>query len=147
MLGFLLGIARLSKNFLIAKVAEVYVEVIRNLPLLFQIMFWYLAVLATLPTPRQSYSFFGLAFANNRGLVLPEAIFNEGSGAVGIAFLAALALALIVRYWARWRQMRTGQIFPTGRVALALILGLPLIVYLLLGAPRALDLRPTQPVT
>src|SRR5438477_358894 len=98
------------------------------------------ANLATQRTPRQSYSFFGLAFANNRGLVLPEAIFNEGSGAVGIAFLAALALALIVRYWARWRQMRTGQIFPTGRVALALILGLPLIVYLLLGAPIRFDL-------
>jgi general L-amino acid transport system permease protein len=139
-LGFLVGVARLSKNWLIAKVAEVYVEVIRNLPLLFQILFWYLAVLSTLPSPRQSFSFFGLAFANNRGLVVPEPIFNEGSGAVGIAFLAGLALAVIVRYWARARQMRTGQIFPAGRAALALILGLPLLVYLLLGAPIRFDL-------
>jgi len=118
-LGFLVGVARLSKNWLIAKVAEVYVEVIRNLPLLFQILFWYLAVLSNLPSPRQSFSFFGLAFVNNRGLVVPEPIFNEGSGAVGIAFLAGLALAVIVRYWARARQMRTGQIFPAGRAALA----------------------------
>ena len=139
-LGFVLGIARLSKNWLIAKVAEVYVEVIRNLPLLFQILFWYLAVLATLPTPRQSYSFFGLAFINNRGLVVPEPIFNEGSAAVGIAFLAGIVLAFALRYWARWRQMRTGQIFPTIRAALALIIGLPLLVYLVLGAPIRFDM-------
>lgn len=139
-LGFLVGIARLSKNWLIAKIAEVYVEVIRNLPLLFQILFWYLAVLATLPGPRQSFSFFGLAFANNRGLVMPEPIFNEGSGAVGIAFLAGLVIAVIVRYWARARQMRTGRIFPMGRTALALILGLPLLVYLVLGAPIRFEL-------
>jgi general L-amino acid transport system permease protein len=139
-IGFLVGVARLSKNWLIAKVAEVYVEVIRNLPLLFQILFWYLAVLATLPPPRQSFSFFGLAFANNRGLVVPEPIFNEGSGAVGIAFLAGLALALIARYWARTRQMRTGQVFPMARTALALILGLPLVVYLVLGVPIRFDL-------
>ena len=139
-LGFLVGIARLSKNWLIAKIAEVYVEVIRNEPLLFQILFWYLAVLATLPGPRQSLSFFGLAFVNNRGLVVPEPIFNDGSGAVGIAFLAGLVIAVIVRYWARVRQMRTGQIFPTGRTALALIIGLPLIVYLVLGAPIRFDL-------
>jgi general L-amino acid transport system permease protein len=138
--GFLLGIARLSKNWLIAKIAEVYVEVIRNLPLLFQIMFWYLAVLATLPTPRDSFSFFGITFVNNRGLVVPEPIFNEGSGAVGIAFLAGLVLAVSVRYWARWRQLRTGQIFPTGRTAFALILGLPLLVYLVLGAPIRFEL-------
>jgi len=138
--GFLLGIARLSKNWLIAKIAEVYVEVIRNLPLLFQIMFWYLAVLATLPTPRGSFSFFGLAFVNNRGLVVPEPVFNEGSGTVGIAFLAGVVLAVIVRYWARWHQMRTGQIFPTGRTALALILGLPLLAYLILGAPIRFEL-------
>ena len=139
-LGFLVGVARLSKNWLIAKVAEVYVEVIRNLPLLFQILFWYLAVLSNLPSPRQSFSFFGLAFVNNRGLVVPEPIFNEGSGAVGIAFLAGLALAVIVRYWARARQMRTGQIFPAGRAALALIFVLPLLVYLVLGAPIRFDL-------
>jgi general L-amino acid transport system permease protein len=139
-LGFLVGIARLSKNWLIAKLAEVYVETIRNIPLLFQILFWYLAVLATLPPPRQSFSFFGLAFANNRGLVVPEPIFNDGSGAVGITFLVGLVLALIVRYWARARQMRTGQIFPMGRTALALIFGLPFLVYLVLGAPIRFDL-------
>ncbi|HLL28820.1 MAG TPA: amino acid ABC transporter permease [Xanthobacteraceae bacterium] len=139
-LGFLIGIARLSKNWLLAKLAAVYVEVIRNQPLLFQILFWYLAVLATLPPPRQSFSFLGLVFANNRGLVVPEPIFNEGSGTVGIAFLVGLVAAIVIRYWARARQMRTGQVFPTGRVALALIFGLPLLTYIVLGAPIRFDL-------
>ncbi len=134
-LGFLIGIARLSKNWLLSKVAEVYVEVIRNLPLLFQILFWYLAVLSSLPAPRQSVSFFGLAFFNNRGAVVPEPVFSEGSGAVGIAFLTGIVLAYLVRLWARRRQMQTGQIFPTGRVALALIFGLPLLVFIVKGAP------------
>jgi general L-amino acid transport system permease protein len=139
-LGFLVGIARLSKNWLLARLAEVYVEVIRNLPLLFQILFWYLAVLASLPTPRQSFSFFGIAFVNNRGLVIPEPILSEGSGAVGVAFLIGIALAIIIRVWAHRRQMRTGQIFPMGRTALALVLGLPLAVYLALGAPIRFEL-------
>jgi len=134
-LGFLVGIARLSKNWLLSKVAEVYVEVIRNLPLLFQILFWYLAVLASLPSPRQSVSFFGLAFFNNRGAVVPEPVFGEGSGVVGIALLAGIVLTLIVRFWARRRQMQTGQIFPLGRLALALIVGLPLVAFIIESAP------------
>ena len=139
-LGILVGIARLSKNWLLAKLAEVYVEVIRNIPLLFQILFWYLAVLATLPPPRQSLSFFGLVFVNNRGLVVPEPIFGGGSGAVGIALVAGIILAALVRHCARARQMRTGAHFPTVRVALALILGLPLLVYLAAGAPIRFEL-------
>jgi general L-amino acid transport system permease protein len=134
-LGFLIGIARLSKNWLLSKVAEVYVEVIRNLPLLFQILFWYLAVLASLPSPRQSVSFFGLAFFNNRGAVVPEPVFGDGSGVVSIAFLVGIVLTFLVRFWARRRQMQTGQIFLTGRVGLGLIFGLPLLVFIIKGAP------------
>jgi len=139
-LGFLVGIARLSKNWLVAKLAEVYVETIRNIPLLFQILFWYLAVLATLPPPRQSLSLFGLVFVNNRGVVVPEPVFGEGSGTVGIVFLAGIALAIAIRHWAHARQMRTGAHFPTARIALALVLSLPLIVYLALGAPIRFEL-------
>src|SRR6266508_2898288 len=73
-LGFAIGIARLSSNWLVARLAGIYVELIRNLPLLFQILFWYLAVLGTLPGPRQSISIFGEVYLNNRGVILPEPI-------------------------------------------------------------------------
>src|SRR5499426_4587003 len=81
-LGFFIGIARLSRNWLLARLAEGYVELIRNLPLLFQILFWYLAVLGTLPGPRQSISVLGEAFINNRGLFIPRPIFGDGSAVV-----------------------------------------------------------------
>jgi general L-amino acid transport system permease protein len=139
-LGFLLGIARLSKNFLLSKLAEIYIEIIRNLPLLLQSLFWYLAVLTSLPGPRQSLSFFGLAFLNSRGVILPEPDFSAGSGAVSIALLAGIALAFAVRYWARRRQRQTGQIFPVGWTALALIVGVPLAIFLIEGAPISFTL-------
>lgn len=143
-LGFLLGIARLSKNFLLSRLAEVYIEVIRNLPLLLQILFWYLAVLTSLPGPRQSLSFFGFAFLNSRGIILPELVFGAGSAAVGIALIAGVVLTFLVRYWARRRQMRTGRTFSMAWTALALILGLPLavfvVMFVVMGAPLSLAL-------
>src|SRR6267378_2284107 len=79
LLGFTVGIGRLSSNWLVARIAGGYVEVIRNLPLLFQILFWYLAVLGTLPGPRQSLSLFGEVFINNRGILVPRPVFGAGS--------------------------------------------------------------------
>src|SRR6202040_836792 len=97
-LGFVIGIARLSPNWLFARLAGGYVELIRNLPLLFQILFWYLAVLGTLPGPRQSLSFFGEVFLNNRGLVVPAFRPAEGFvyviAALGLALLATIVLGL-----------------------------------------------------
>lgn len=138
-IGFLVGIARLSQNWLLSKLAEVYVEVIRNLPLLFQILFWYLGVLAAMPSARQSLSFFGLAYFNNRGVVLAKPIFNDGSGIVGLAAIAGIALALAVHSWAYRRQLKTGRPFPTLKMALALILGLPLLAYLAMGMPVSME--------
>jgi general L-amino acid transport system permease protein len=138
-IGFMVGISRLSKNWLLSKIAEVYVEVIRNLPLLFQILFWYLGVLAAMPAARQSISLFGLGYVNNRGVVLVRPIFNEGSGVVGLALLAGIVLAVLVRWWAHRRQMQTGQPFPVIKTGLALIFGLPLIAFLLMGAPISIE--------
>src|SRR3954465_13737907 len=90
-LGFIIGIARLSPNWLLARLAGGYVELIRNLPLLFQILFWYLAVLGRLPLPRQSYSLFGEMFLNNRGVIVPRPLFEPGFEYV----LAAFALGLV----------------------------------------------------
>ena len=138
-IGFTVGIARLSQNWLVSKLAEVYVEVIRNLPLLFQILFWYLGVLAAMPAARQSLSFFGFAYFNNRGVVLARPLFNEGSGIVGLALLAGIVLAWIVRRWAHRRQMRTGQPFPTIKTMLALIFGLPIVAFIATGFPISLE--------
>src|SRR5215472_1589010 len=84
-LGFVIGIARLSPNWLVARLAGAYVELIRNLPLLFQILFWYLAVLGALPGPRQSISLFGEVFLNNRGIIVPAPTAGEGAGLVAAA--------------------------------------------------------------
>jgi general L-amino acid transport system permease protein len=134
-LGFFIGIARLSPNWLIARLAGGYVELIRNLPLLFQILFWYLAVLGTLPGPRQSLSLFGGMFINNRGILVPAPVFGEGAGYVLWSVVLAIVLTVAMRGWARRRQDRTGETFPVLGVGLALLIGLPLIALVATGFP------------
>jgi general L-amino acid transport system permease protein len=134
-LGFVIGIARLSPNWLLARLAGGYVELIRNLPLLFQILFWYLAVLGTLPGPRQSLSIFGDIFINNRGMFVPKPVFGAGAEYVGAAFMIAVLATIGLRAWAVRRQERTGQRFPLLWTTLAMLVGLPLVVLLALGVP------------
>ena len=133
-LGFFVGIARLSSNWLVAKIATVYVETLRNIPLLLQLLFWYQAVLAPLPDPKQSIRL-GNIFLNNRGVLVPAPIFGPGSVWVLAALIAALIGALGFRSWARKRQSATGQQAPVGLVALALIIGLPLLAFFAAGGP------------
>jgi general L-amino acid transport system permease protein len=134
-LGFLVGLARLSPNWLVARLAGGYVELIRNLPLLFQILFWYLAVLGTLPGPRQSISLFGEVFLNNRGIVVPAPVAGEGAGWVVAAFVCAAMIAYGLRVWAKRRQVRTGRQLPALWVGLVLIVALPLAVLVATGFP------------
>ena len=138
-LGFVIGIARLSPNWLVARIAGGYVELVRNLPLLFQILFWYLAVLGTLPGPRQSFSLFGGLYVNNRGIFMPGPVFAPGAQYVALAAVVALVLVLAVRSWARRRQDRTGQTFPMFGVGLGLLIGLPLVALLATGFPVQFD--------
>jgi len=135
LLGFLIGIARLSPNWLLARLAGGYVELIRNLPLLFQILFWYLAVLGTLPGPRQSLSLLGEVFINNRGIFVPRPVFGAGSEFVLVVLLLAIAATIWLRIWATRRQLRTGQPFPVLWSGLGLIVGAPAVVLVLLGFP------------
>src|SRR5262245_1991918 len=100
-LGFAIGVGRLSRNWLLARLAAGYVELIRNLPLLFQILFWYLAVLGTLPSPRQSISLFGEVFLNNRGVIVPAPIAETGAGVVIAVFVLGLIATIALRFWAR----------------------------------------------
>jgi general L-amino acid transport system permease protein len=137
-LGFVIGIARLSSNFIVAKLAMVYVEAIRNVPLLLQLLFWYNAILKPLPSPRQSIQLPGGIFLNNRGMLLPNPVMAPGAAWIGISALVGIGAALAYRIWARRRQMATGEQAPVGLVSLALILGLPIIVFFLLGRPISL---------
>lgn len=135
LLGFFLGVVRLSPNWLFAKMAEAYTEIIRNIPLLLQLLFWYLAILAPLPGPRQALSLGQAFFLCNRGLQIPRPITEPGFAAIPLAFLAALVLAVLVVWWSRRRQIRTGIRFPDAPVAAALVVGLPLAAATLTGFP------------
>ncbi|MCC8999257.1 MAG: amino acid ABC transporter permease [Candidatus Contendobacter sp.] len=135
LLGFIIGVARLSKNWLVSRLALVYIETFRNIPLLLQIFFWYFAVLRAMPAPRQSFSLGEAAFLNIRGLYLPAPEFQPGFGGVLAALGIAVVLVIFLSRWARQRQMATGQQFPTLRAALALLLGLPLLTFWLAGSP------------
>ena len=134
-LGFFVGLARLSRNWLVARLAGGYVELIRNLPLLFQLLFWYLAVLGTLPGPRQSISLFGAIFLNNRGIIVPAPVAGEGSGAVIAVFALSVIATIALRVWAKRRQMRTGRQFPLLWTGLALVVGPPLVALVAMGFP------------
>ena len=135
LLGFGIGVACLSKNWLIARLALVYIETFRNIPLLLQIFFWYFAVLRAMPSPRQSLNLGDAAFLNIRGLYLPAPQFEAGFGWVLATLgIAAILTTLLVR-WARQRQMVTGQQFPVVSAGLALLIGLPLVTFWLTGSP------------
>lgn len=131
--GFVIGIARLSRNWLVANVARGYVELIRNIPLLLQLLFWYNAVLKALPEMRESIVLGG-AVLNNRGLFLPQPNFGPGTGLVALAFVIGIASALGLRLAAKRRLERTGQTIPVFGSSLALVIGLPVIAFLLAGA-------------
>lgn len=138
-LGFTIGILRLSNNWLIAKLAMVYIETFRNIPVLLQIFFWYFAVLGTLPAPRNSISIGEYAFLNLRGAFIPKPIFETGSGLVGLAFITAIVASIWIGLWAKRRQARTGQIFPVFSVSLGLIVLVPTAVFIIMGSPISWD--------
>ena len=139
-LGFTIGIARLSNNWLISKLAAVYIEILRNIPLLLQLFFWYFAVLRTLPSPQQSVSVFGTFFLNNRGLQSPAPVLEPGFWLISTAFVVAIVAIAFMARWARRRQQVTGQQFPTFFSALGLIIGLPLVAAIIAGFPIHWDL-------
>jgi general L-amino acid transport system permease protein len=139
-LGFVIGVARLSNNWLIAKIATVYIETFRNIPLLLQILFWYFAMLPLLPHPRQSVNFSDAFFLNSRGLYLPAPVFESAFLWVLIAlFVAIIAVVFLVR-WAHKRQAATGQPFHSFWVSLAILVAFPAVAYVVTGMPLNWDL-------
>ncbi|MES2907289.1 MAG: amino acid ABC transporter permease [Pseudomonadota bacterium] len=135
LLGFIVGIARLSQNWLFSKIALCYVEFIRNVPLVLQLMFWYSAVLVPLPGPRDSIRLLDMFFLNNRGLFVPYAVFGENFVFVVAAFLVALAAVITLYLYARRRQEKAGDIIPLTIPALVILVSLPLCAYFVTGGP------------
>lgn len=138
LIGFVVGIARLSPNWLVAKLAGAYIETLRNVPLLLQLFFWYFAILRPLPGPRQSLTLLPGVHLSNRGIVLPEV----EATSVTFAFVAALTIALVaafaLRRWARARQLASGKSFPAARVNIVIIILLPAFVWAFAGNPFTL---------
>lgn len=142
-LGTIIGIARLSSNWLVAKLASLYVEVMRNIPLLLQLFFWYAIIAENLPGPRQALNPLPGVFLSNRGLKFPAL---EGDGLTWIAggLVFAVLVTLILANWSRRRQERSGQVFPIWRVAIGLLLFSPLLFWWVSGASLTLDLPALQ---
>jgi len=134
-LGFSIGIARLSNNWLVSKLASTYIEIFRNIPLLLQIFFWYFAVLQSLPAPRQSLNMADSFFLNVRGLYIPGPILESGFSVVGFSFLAALIGVFFLRRYAKKRQAETGDMIPVGWYSLLLVTAIPGVCFLIMGMP------------
>ena len=143
-IGFTVGVARLSNNWLIARLAGVYVEMFRNIPLLLQIFFWYFAVLRALPSPRQSWVAGDVAFVNIRGMYLPQPLFGDSFSVVAWIFVLAVVATFFIRRWAKRRQDDTGQQFKMFRVGFGLTVVLPLLVFFALGSPLSWDIPKLQ---
>ncbi|MDK1492208.1 amino acid ABC transporter permease [Sinorhizobium sp. 7-81] len=138
-IGFIVGIGRLTHNWIIAKLSLAYVEVFRNIPPLLVIFFWYSGVLAVLPQAREALALPLNIFVSNRGVAFPKPVFGDGFQYTFYAFiLAALASFLVSRY-ARRKQAETGQRMPVLWTVLGLVIGLPLVTFLATGAPLAFD--------
>ncbi|WP_421355440.1 amino acid ABC transporter permease [Pseudocitrobacter faecalis] len=133
-LGFFLGLARLSDNWLLRKLSTIYIETFRNIPPLLQIFFWYFAVLRNLPGPRQAVNAFDLLFLSNRGLYIPAPQLGEGLLAFLAAIIVAIAVSIGLYRYNTLRQIKTGQLRRTWPAALALIIGLPLLAHAFFGA-------------
>ncbi|MGV1869499.1 amino acid ABC transporter permease [Agrobacterium rosae] len=137
--GFIVGIARLSNNWLVSKLAQAYVEIFRNIPPLLVIFFWYKGVITILPQARDSLQLPLGTVLNNRGFFYPKQVWGEGSWLIPVAFLVGIVITYFVYRWAKARQMKTGQPFRTGIVGTAIIIGLPVLAFFVMGAPLTFD--------
>jgi len=134
-LGFFIAISKLSDNWLLNRVASIYVEIFRNIPLLLQLFFWYFAVLKLLPNKRESISFADVAFLNIEGLVIPSPIFWDGSQYVLYAIFFGIFASVALRLWAKKRQKNTGKSFPVSWSIVGILICLPVIVAAINGFP------------
>jgi general L-amino acid transport system permease protein len=140
LIGFIVALSRLSPNWLLSRIGGAYVEGVRNVPVLFQILFWYLAVLAALPGPRQSISLFGSIFLSNRGLIVPRPVAEPGLGAFALAVLVAIVASVILQRYARQQLFEKGRSIVIWPYVVGMLIGLPVLAALVFGAPFALEI-------
>jgi len=138
-LGTLMGLARLSANWLVRKLAQVYVETFRNIPLALQLFFWWGLLNKMAPGPRQAWQLLPGFFVSNRGITYPAPLASPAYKWVALAFVIGVVATIAVRRWASRRQMASGRQFPAGWIGFGLIVGLPAVVFIAAGAPLAMD--------
>ncbi len=138
-LGTIVGVARLSSNWLVSRLSAIYIEVMQDIPILLQLFFWYAIFYETLPSPRQALNPMTGLFLCNRGVIFAVPETHPAHKYMALAFIVGCLVLYFLRRWARKRQARTGFAFPLFRVGLGIILGLPLIAWLVSGAPMKMD--------
>jgi general L-amino acid transport system permease protein len=143
-IGFVMGVARLSKNWLLAKAGTLYVEIFRNVPLLLWLFVFYGLVLQPLPGPKQAINLFDAVFFSNRGIMMPKPVFGDGAWMGAAGLVLAIGAAWAIGRWARARQQATGQAFPVVWTSLALVVVLPLVGLALAGFPVTWDFPALQ---
>ena len=138
-LGFILGVLRLSSNWLINRIVYCYVEFTRNVPVLVQILLWHGVIVSTLPSPRQALTPTEGVYLSNRGFYVPAPVMESGIWLVAAAFLVAVAGTILFKRWAKQQQEATGKIYPVFSIGAAAIIGLPVIAFFVAGMPISLD--------
>jgi len=133
--GFTAGVLRLSNNFVLSRLMQVYVEITRNVPVLLQILLWHGIIIHSLPVPKKAEALLEGVILTNRGAYLPQPIPQEGFGWVWIALLAAVVFAVLFKRYANKVQIETGRLLPAIWVGAAVIIGLPLVTFFLVGSP------------
>lgn len=138
-LGVIIGISRLSSNWLIARLSAVYVEIFRNIPLLLQMLFWYLVIITLFPTLRHSINIAGYLILNNRGAILPMPLPRDSAGEFALSVVLSLILIYFYARYVRLRQEKTGEQLPVLFPSLGILILLPSLVWLILGKPFDLE--------
>lgn len=139
-LGFTMGILRLSNNWLISRLVYVFLEFTRNVPILLHILFIHSIFLYVFPVPKQAISISDTFFFSNRGILIPSPVFGDGFGYVWVVLLIAIAIVAVFVYWAHKIQDETGKIYPVFTISLAILICLPLLTFFVSGAHLSWDI-------
>ena len=139
-LGAILGVARLSSNWLVAKIAAIYIEVMQDIPVLLQLFFWYAIFYESLPSPRQALNPMNGVFLCNRGLIFAVPEFHPAYKYMFAAFVLGCIAVYVLHRWAKGRQAKTGLALPVFRISLGILICLPLVTWLTLGAPLTMSM-------
>jgi general L-amino acid transport system permease protein len=139
-LGTIIGLARLSSNWLVSKLASIYIEVMQDIPILLQLFFWYAIFYETFPGPHQALSPINGLFLCNRGVAFTVPAANPAHKYMFLSLILACVVVYVIRRWAKKRQDETGKIFPVFSISIGLIIGIPLVTWLFFGAPTKMDI-------